>query len=186
MGRREAHSVECSAKRPCARIGAPLATMSSSRLNRDSPMPAACHDAPRRRARARPARRPRARGRSACRAQGRRGADRGRRRRRQPARLPAARRRVSAAARRLADHRPRGRGHRRRAAAKAAGVAGRRSRVRADAGGGYAEYCTTPAGWCLPIPNGLSLVEAASLPETSSPSGTISSTAGGCAPARPC
>jgi len=33
-------------------------------------------------------------------------------------------------------------------------------------GGGYAEYCTTPAGWCLPIPNGLSLVEAASLPET--------------------
>jgi len=33
-------------------------------------------------------------------------------------------------------------------------------------GGGYAEYCTTPTGWCLPIPNGLSLVEAASLPET--------------------
>ena len=33
-------------------------------------------------------------------------------------------------------------------------------------GGGYAEYCTTPAGWCLPIPTGLSLVEAASLPET--------------------
>jgi putative PIG3 family NAD(P)H quinone oxidoreductase len=33
-------------------------------------------------------------------------------------------------------------------------------------GGGYAEYCTTPAGYCLPIPKGLSLVEAASLPET--------------------
>jgi putative PIG3 family NAD(P)H quinone oxidoreductase len=33
-------------------------------------------------------------------------------------------------------------------------------------GGGYAEYCTTPAGWCLPIPKGFSWVEAASLPET--------------------
>jgi NADPH:quinone reductase len=32
-------------------------------------------------------------------------------------------------------------------------------------GGGYAEYCTTPAGLCLPVPNGLSLLEAASLPE---------------------
>jgi putative PIG3 family NAD(P)H quinone oxidoreductase len=32
-------------------------------------------------------------------------------------------------------------------------------------GGGYAEYCTTPAAYCLPIPAGLSLVEAASLPE---------------------
>ena len=33
-------------------------------------------------------------------------------------------------------------------------------------GGGYAEYCTTPAGFCLPIPVGLTLLEAASLPET--------------------
>src|SRR4249920_1052355 len=33
-------------------------------------------------------------------------------------------------------------------------------------GGGYAEYCATPAGWCLPIPKGFSLIEAASLPET--------------------
>ncbi len=33
-------------------------------------------------------------------------------------------------------------------------------------GGGYAEYCTAPAPQCLPIPNGLSPVEAASLPET--------------------
>jgi len=33
-------------------------------------------------------------------------------------------------------------------------------------GGGYAEYCTTPAGFCLPIPKGLSVLEAASLPET--------------------
>lgn len=32
-------------------------------------------------------------------------------------------------------------------------------------GGGYAEYCVTPAVHCLPIPAGLSLVEAASLPE---------------------
>src|ERR1700674_599739 len=33
-------------------------------------------------------------------------------------------------------------------------------------GGGYAEYCAAPAGQCLPIPHGLSLIEAASLPET--------------------
>jgi NADPH2:quinone reductase len=33
-------------------------------------------------------------------------------------------------------------------------------------GGGYAEYCTAPAALCLPFPNGLSDVEAASLPET--------------------
>jgi putative PIG3 family NAD(P)H quinone oxidoreductase len=32
-------------------------------------------------------------------------------------------------------------------------------------GGGYAEYCTTPAAWCLPIPAGWSLEQAASLPE---------------------
>ncbi|TSJ44588.1 NAD(P)H-quinone oxidoreductase [Mucilaginibacter corticis] len=33
-------------------------------------------------------------------------------------------------------------------------------------GGGYAEYCNVPQGQCLPIPEGLSFVEAASLPET--------------------
>jgi NADPH2:quinone reductase len=33
-------------------------------------------------------------------------------------------------------------------------------------GGGYAEYCTAPAPQCLPIPKGLTPVEAASLPET--------------------
>jgi len=33
-------------------------------------------------------------------------------------------------------------------------------------GGGYAEYCTAPAPQCLPIPEGLSPVEAACLPET--------------------
>jgi len=34
------------------------------------------------------------------------------------------------------------------------------------AGGGYAEFCVAPAGQCLPLPQGLSMVEAASLPET--------------------
>jgi putative PIG3 family NAD(P)H quinone oxidoreductase len=33
-------------------------------------------------------------------------------------------------------------------------------------GGGYAEYCTAPAAQCLPLPEGLTMVEAASLPET--------------------
>ena len=33
-------------------------------------------------------------------------------------------------------------------------------------GGGYAEYCTAPAPQCLPIPKGMTAVEAASLPET--------------------
>jgi NADPH:quinone reductase len=32
-------------------------------------------------------------------------------------------------------------------------------------GGGYAEYCTTPAAFCLPFPKGLDALEAASLPE---------------------
>ena len=34
------------------------------------------------------------------------------------------------------------------------------------AGGGYAQYCVAPAGQCLPVPKGLTMVEAASLPET--------------------
>jgi NADPH2:quinone reductase len=34
------------------------------------------------------------------------------------------------------------------------------------AGGGYAEYCVAPVPQCLPIPRGLTLVEAAALPET--------------------
>lgn len=34
------------------------------------------------------------------------------------------------------------------------------------AGGGYAELCVAPAGQCLPVPRGLSAIEAASLPET--------------------
>jgi putative PIG3 family NAD(P)H quinone oxidoreductase len=32
-------------------------------------------------------------------------------------------------------------------------------------GGGYAEYCTTPAAWCLPIPDGWTLEQAGGLPE---------------------
>src|SRR5215468_9973172 len=32
-------------------------------------------------------------------------------------------------------------------------------------GGGYAEYCATPAAFCLPFPRGLSALEAAGLPE---------------------
>lgn len=32
-------------------------------------------------------------------------------------------------------------------------------------GGSYAEYCVTPASHCLPIPKGLSLLEAAAIPE---------------------
>ncbi len=33
-------------------------------------------------------------------------------------------------------------------------------------GGGYAEYCTAPAPQCLAVPKGLSMVEAAAVPET--------------------
>ena len=32
-------------------------------------------------------------------------------------------------------------------------------------GGGYAEYCAAPAGFCLPVPAGLTLAEAAGVPE---------------------
>ena len=34
------------------------------------------------------------------------------------------------------------------------------------AGGGYADLCVAPVGQCLPVPKGLSDIEAASLPET--------------------
>lgn len=34
------------------------------------------------------------------------------------------------------------------------------------AGGGYAEYCAVPAVQCLPVPQGISLSEAAAIPET--------------------
>jgi len=34
------------------------------------------------------------------------------------------------------------------------------------AGGGYAEYCVAPAGTCLPVPDALTMAEAAAMPET--------------------
>src|SRR6187551_1931733 len=34
------------------------------------------------------------------------------------------------------------------------------------AGGGYAELCAAPVGQCLPVPKGMSDIEAATLPET--------------------
>jgi putative PIG3 family NAD(P)H quinone oxidoreductase len=34
------------------------------------------------------------------------------------------------------------------------------------AGGGYAEYCVAPVGTCLPVPEALSMIEAAAMPET--------------------
>lgn len=34
------------------------------------------------------------------------------------------------------------------------------------AGGGYAQFCTAPAAQCLPLPDGVGVVEAAALPET--------------------
>jgi len=34
------------------------------------------------------------------------------------------------------------------------------------AGGGYAEYAAAPLGQCLPVPKGVSVIEAAALPET--------------------
>lgn len=34
------------------------------------------------------------------------------------------------------------------------------------AGGGYAQWCIAPVGQCLPVPRGLSYLEAAALPET--------------------
>ena len=37
------------------------------------------------------------------------------------------------------------------------------------AGGGYAQWCVAPIAQCLPVPQGLTDVQAASLPETFSP-----------------
>jgi NADPH:quinone reductase len=34
------------------------------------------------------------------------------------------------------------------------------------AGGGYAQYCVAPVGTCLSVPKGLSMVDAAAMPET--------------------
>ena len=67
-------------------------------------------------------------------AEARRGADRGRVRRREPPRLPAARRRVSAAGGCVADRRSRSRGAHRGARRRRDRLARRRRSVRADAG----------------------------------------------------
>jgi NADPH:quinone reductase len=50
--------------------------------------------------------------------------------------------------------------------AKAAGLVIGQKVCALLAGGGYAEYCVAPAAQCLPVPAGLSDVEAAGLPET--------------------
>lgn len=52
------------------------------------------------------------------------------------------------------------------AAMRAAGLSTGDSVCALVAGGGYAEYAVAPVGQCLPIPEGWSAIEAASLPET--------------------
>lgn len=52
------------------------------------------------------------------------------------------------------------------AAMAAAGLQAGQRVVALVAGGGYAQYCVAPAGQCLPVPEGWSDAEAASLPET--------------------
>ncbi len=54
------------------------------------------------------------------------------------------------------------------------------------AGGGYAQYCVAPVAQCLPVPKGLSDVEAASLPETFLPCGAMCLTVRICKRAKPC
>ena len=55
--------------------------------------------------------------------------------------------------------------------AAASGIQGRQWQVGDQVcaltpGGGYAEDCVAPAAHCLPVPKGLSMIEAAALPET--------------------
>lgn len=52
------------------------------------------------------------------------------------------------------------------AAMAAAGLAVGQRVCALVAGGGYAQYCVAPVAQCLPVPQGLSDVQAASLPET--------------------
>ena len=54
------------------------------------------------------------------------------------------------------------------------------------AGGGYAQLAVAPVSQCLPVPKGLSDLEAAVCPRPSSPCGPMSSTALACRRARPC
>jgi NADPH:quinone reductase len=51
-------------------------------------------------------------------------------------------------------------------AGAASGLVGGESVCALTPGGGYAEYCVAPAAHCLPVPAGLSLMQAAALPET--------------------
>jgi NADPH2:quinone reductase len=53
-----------------------------------------------------------------------------------------------------------------RAALAAAGLAVGARVCALVAGGGYADWCVAPAGQCLPMPSGLTFIEAAALPET--------------------
>ena len=52
------------------------------------------------------------------------------------------------------------------AALRAAGLAVGERVCALVAGGGYAQYCVAPVAQCLPAPKGLTLTEAATLPET--------------------
>jgi len=52
------------------------------------------------------------------------------------------------------------------AALQAAGLAAGNRVCALVAGGGYAQYCVAPAAQCLPVPKGLTVTEAATLPET--------------------
>ena len=93
--------------------------------------------------------------------------DQGRGRGRQPPRRAAAQRQLPGAARRVGP----ARAWRSRAKWSPAGSSARiykpGDKVCALVhGGGYAEYCVAPEVQALPVPKGLSLVEAASLPET--------------------
>ena len=53
-------------------------------------------------------------------------------------------------------------------------------------GGGYAAYALAAAPLCLPVPAGFSMIEAAALPERSSPCGPICSNAAAARPGTPC
>ena len=61
--------------------------------------------------------------------------------------------------------RPGGERHGRRRRRRGAGLGGRRRGVRAAVRGGYAEQVVVPAGQLLPVPEGVSLRDAAALPE---------------------
>jgi NADPH2:quinone reductase len=52
------------------------------------------------------------------------------------------------------------------AALRAAGLAVGQNVCALIAGGGYAQYCVAPVAQCLPVPQGLTVTEAATLPET--------------------